>query len=159
MTSCLVCNTNENLTRHHIIPYLFISYAAKKHDHLIANNNIAILCRECHDLYEKDFSKYKANKLEIPFFKVKFEEALSLKSYLEYYKKKNIHELNIYDITGKKIKKIINIIFGEKEILSTKEDLDYINTKIDNYFNYICFRIDCVAIFRNHFLDYLNSKK
>lgn len=49
---CVVCGTDQDLTRHHIIPYSFIRYMKIEYKVDIIRD-IFPLCRECHNEYEK----------------------------------------------------------------------------------------------------------
>lgn len=49
---CVVCGSNEELTRHHIIPYRYVRYMPLKYKADIIHD-IFPLCRPCHNRYEK----------------------------------------------------------------------------------------------------------
>jgi hypothetical protein len=55
---CVVCGGQNSLTKHHIVPYAF-----KKHFPLRYKNrtsfDVAILCTECHESYERHADKFK----------------------------------------------------------------------------------------------------
>lgn len=50
---CVVCGSVENLTRHHVIPSSFIKHMAIEYKVDIIRD-ILPLCRDCHDIYEKN---------------------------------------------------------------------------------------------------------
>jgi exonuclease 3'-5' domain-containing protein 2 len=55
---CVVCGTDEEQTRHHIVPYCFRRYfpeKVKQHN----SHDIVPLCVKCHDEYEKQADKLK----------------------------------------------------------------------------------------------------
>lgn len=59
---CVCCGTTENLTKHHVVPYMY-----RKHLHnRFKNNNhhdVLPVCYECHRLYELTANDYKAELL------------------------------------------------------------------------------------------------
>lgn len=58
---CVVCGTNKDLTRHHVIPN-FISRILNAED-----RDTLPICRKCHDIFETEFSKRKGNLLKHNF--------------------------------------------------------------------------------------------
>jgi len=59
---CVVCGTEEELQKHHIIPYMYIRHLPeqyKSHNH----HDVVILCENHHYHYEKNFSKEMGDKL------------------------------------------------------------------------------------------------
>lgn len=49
---CVVCGSQENLTRHHIVPYCYIKYMEVKYKVDVVRD-IFLLCEQCHGDYEK----------------------------------------------------------------------------------------------------------
>ena len=47
-----MCGTNENLTKHHIVPHCFVKHMELKYK-MDFNKDVFPLCRSCHNLYEK----------------------------------------------------------------------------------------------------------
>lgn len=55
---CVVCGVEENLTKHHVIPYMFRSRFPKQyknHNH----HDVLAVCDKCHAEYELTADKYK----------------------------------------------------------------------------------------------------
>ena len=55
---CVVCGSLENLTKHHVVPYMFRSQFPKK----LKNHNshdILMLCVDCHTTYERFADDFK----------------------------------------------------------------------------------------------------
>jgi len=60
---CVVCGTNEELTKHHIVPYLYRRFFPdeyKKHN----SHDVVLVCRNCHDEYEYYATLKKKNILQ-----------------------------------------------------------------------------------------------
>lgn len=73
---CVVCGTDEDLTRHHIIPYCFIKYMKVEYKVDIIRD-IFPLCEYCHGEYEKlSMAKRKemAAELDVPLYGIPQEE-------------------------------------------------------------------------------------
>lgn len=65
---CIVCGTNEDLTKHHIVPYSFVKHMNLKCKFDIIRD-IMPVCRKCHNEYElKSFDKRKelAVRFDVP---------------------------------------------------------------------------------------------
>lgn len=60
---CVVCGTDEDLTRHHIVPYSFIKYMQVKYKVDIIRD-IFPLCETCHNKYEKHSNHKRAEIAE-----------------------------------------------------------------------------------------------
>ena len=73
---CVACGTDEDLTRHHIIPYCFIRYMELEYKVDIIRD-IFPLCEDCHGEYEK-ISQTKRKKmaadLGVPLYGIPPEE-------------------------------------------------------------------------------------
>ena len=55
---CIACKTEENLTKHHVIPYAIRrNFTAEYKDH--RSEEVVPLCRTCHSAYELTADKYK----------------------------------------------------------------------------------------------------
>jgi|688.fasta_scaffold21308_2 hypothetical protein len=74
---CVVCGLDENLTRHHIIPYCFIKHMDLEYKVDIIRD-IFPLCRPCHNQYEK-FSHDKRIEL-LQRFGICLDEEKNLRS-------------------------------------------------------------------------------
>jgi hypothetical protein len=64
---CVVCGTNENLTRHHVVPYMFVKYFPLEYK-TKNQHDIVVMCHECHAKYEltaNDLKRKYAKGLEI----------------------------------------------------------------------------------------------
>jgi hypothetical protein len=65
---CVICGTEDNLTRHHVIPYCYRRYFpedVKTHN----SYDVVLICIEHHDVYERkadELKKYLADKHEAP---------------------------------------------------------------------------------------------
>jgi len=60
---CVVCGTNKNLTKHHIVPYLYRKFFPdeyKEHN----SYDVVLMCRGCHDEYEYYATLKKKNILK-----------------------------------------------------------------------------------------------
>lgn len=68
---CVVCGSSENLSRHHVVPYMFRKHmpeSVKAHSH----HDVLLLCRKDHDVYEvfsnqlkeKLYQQYSLNVVE-----------------------------------------------------------------------------------------------
>lgn len=67
---CVVCGVDDELTRHHIVPYSFIRYMRVEYKVDIIRD-IFPLCRYCHNEYEKkswDLRQEIARRMEIPIY-------------------------------------------------------------------------------------------
>lgn len=55
---CVVCGTDETLTKHHVVPYQFRSLFP---DHLKSHDchDVLLVCRKCHNIYEREADIYK----------------------------------------------------------------------------------------------------
>jgi hypothetical protein len=74
---CVVCGTDDNLTRHHIIPYCFIKHMDLRYK-VDVIRDIFPLCRECHDDYESKSQEKRremSSRLGIPLNGIKSDEA------------------------------------------------------------------------------------
>lgn len=58
---CMVCGTNENLTRHHIVPSSFVRHMSIEYK-MDVMKDILALCRPCHNIYE-DKSQEKRTQM------------------------------------------------------------------------------------------------
>ncbi len=55
---CVVCGSTEELTRHHVVPYVFrqtFPEELKAHDHY----DVLLVCHDCHESYERQAFEYK----------------------------------------------------------------------------------------------------
>lgn len=78
---CVVCGVDEDLTRHHIIPYSFIRYMDIEYKVDILKD-IFPLCRPCHNEYEKkSFEKRQefAQRYNIPMFGIETNEIATVR--------------------------------------------------------------------------------
>lgn len=56
--SCVVCNSKNELTKHHVVPYEFrkrFPMNFKSH----SSHDIVFLCVDCHEKYNKSYSKFR----------------------------------------------------------------------------------------------------
>lgn len=73
---CVVCGCDQNLTRHHIVPYSFIRHMKLEYK-MDVIRDIFPLCRPCHNIYEKkSWVKREefAKQYEIPIGGIESEE-------------------------------------------------------------------------------------
>lgn len=65
---CVCCGSNQNLTRHHVVPYSFRKFFPLEiKDHAV--HDVLLLCINCHEKYESiatDFKKKLSNDYNIP---------------------------------------------------------------------------------------------
>ena len=55
---CVCCGTNEYLTKHHVIPYMFRRYFPDEFKNN-SHHDVLPVCYTCHDNYERTADKYK----------------------------------------------------------------------------------------------------
>jgi hypothetical protein len=137
---CVVCGTNENLTRHHIIPYCFIRHMCLEYKVDIIRD-IFPLCEECHNQYETIVQEHRrewTQQLGVGISGIPDEEmrrvrramgsASAVKNYSHKIPAKNLTEL----------KEHVKEFLGKDEI--TEEDLDNVcNYKITERPDYVSF--------------------
>lgn len=73
---CVVCGTNKDLTKHHIVPYSFIKYMEVEYKVDIIRD-IFPLCQPCHGDYEKlsqEKRKKMAEDMGVPMYGLDAEE-------------------------------------------------------------------------------------
>lgn len=86
-TKCQKCGTEENLTRHHVIPTC-ISKPIREIKNLYPKRVYVILCETCHEKYEKRARGYKNKLLQQTMSNFKEKMSLQGKT-LTYLKKKD----------------------------------------------------------------------
>lgn len=161
---CVNCGDEENLTRHHIVPYCyrkFLPESIKAHNF----HDVLPMCISCHNKYEREADKLKsllAVKYESPIHGVIIKNDDMIK-YIKLSKtilSSNIPEkkrkelkikikdgLNIRKLTNKKLKKI-----SEIEYVSTKKTHgEIVMTKINDTQEFI-------EMWRQHFIDNNNCE-
>lgn len=60
---CVVCGGNENLTKHHIVPYAFKRYFPLKYKNR-TSFDVAVLCVDCHENYERHAYNFKKELMD-----------------------------------------------------------------------------------------------
>ena len=119
---CVVCGTQNNLTRHHIIPYCFIRYMAVEYKVDIIRD-IFPLCRPCHDQYEKVSCNKRdeiSKRLGIPLEANKAENLEIKKASSAAYTMLNHHQ-QIPENRKNELMRVISDHLGKKHI--TENDL------------------------------------
>lgn len=166
---CVVCGTEENLNRHHIIPYSFIRYMNLECKVDIIRD-IFPCCEECHNDYEKKSTKKREQLAKLfgiplngidPEIMRKVRKATGAAVALYKHKK---------DIPLSRQNELIDILkkYLEKEEI-TDADIDTLaNHKITNMEEYVCFSEyvannitdynDFARDWREHFVQTMNPK-
>lgn len=60
---CVICGSNKDITKHHIVPYRyrkFFDLELKSH----SSYDVLLVCRKCHDSYEKEVNIIKTKVFE-----------------------------------------------------------------------------------------------
>ncbi len=60
---CVVCGTNSNLTRHHVVPKCFRNYIQQKFHKRFGHYDILLVCSTCHSFYDENHQKQFIQKL------------------------------------------------------------------------------------------------
>lgn len=60
---CVVCGGDQNLTKHHIVPYSFKKHFPMKYKNR-TSFDVAVLCTDCHESYERHADKFKKELME-----------------------------------------------------------------------------------------------
>ncbi len=57
VNQCVVCASQEELTKHHVLPIIFQRYYPNERgDAGVRSHDLLLLCLECHERYEQDFA-------------------------------------------------------------------------------------------------------
>jgi len=138
---CVRCNTEENLTRHHIVPYSFRrEFLPEFKDH--RSEEVVPMCRKCHDLYELESTILRKdltsnNEQELSVIKIQ-NQAVKARRILEYGE----------DLTEEKILELKNT--SEKYLENKAEKPEKILTRIMG-------AEILTKIWKEHFYKWLNS--
>jgi hypothetical protein len=145
---CTKCGTEDNLTRHHVIPYFLRKLmTAESKDH--KSDDVVPLCEPCHVEYEKNSVRLKNSLLQ------------GLKTYRNERKinkliklSKSIYELissgkvDLEKISKEKIDNM-NLYFQETEIYIPTEAEQIINSYSEEYL---------IKLWRSDFLNWMGQK-
>lgn len=163
---CVVCGTNKNLSKHHVVPYCFRKFfpeKLKRHSY----HDVLLVCRDHHDEYEKEATKLKeqiAKEFNITMqgYGITIDEEL-----------RKVHDAGLAllqhdkDMSRRKknnLKKILRKYFKKKQIY--KKDIInatkiVYNIKENNYKEYGKYIVDnlesiqdFVIRWRKHFIKY-----
>jgi hypothetical protein len=166
---CFICNSKEQLTRHHSVPYCYTKYfPAKYKDH--KTEDIVGLCSKCHCEYEILAEQYKYELFNVYGFNVmsqknrdrilqfygkyiRFNKNINRipKIGLERYKNKMLAlEEYIKELNGSmpSIEEMKTILVMKKRKEMYKQFHEYIKHDIENF----------IQLWKNHFKDYLVNK-
>jgi len=66
-SKCVVCGIEENLTRHHVVPYAYRkNFSLKYKSH--SSHDIIVICDECHVQYHTDFGNKLIHEIDEEMF-------------------------------------------------------------------------------------------
>lgn len=167
-TICVVCGSNKNLSRHHVVPYVFKKHMPeeiKSHSH----HDVLLLCRKHHDDYElisnnfkkQLFEKFSLNKLQekdkIKIKVVKQIQSIKKIEALVFYKNKE----KAISIIKEKIASQLNMSADEIDIDSIYynfnqaiKDRDFHKLLIEKTENLHSF----IKMWRMHFVETMNPQ-
>ena len=129
---CVVCGTNEFLTRHHVVPFCYRKHfpvSIKSHNF----HDVLPLCADCHESYEKYASEFKLKLADIYDAPI-HGEIINNQDIIKMKRMANciVYNKNIPSKRLNEIKDVIRNYFSWKNI--TKKRLDYIlESKIKVY--------------------------
>lgn len=166
---CVVCGTEHNLTKHHILPYSFAKYMDEKcKSNLI--HDILLLCRTCHDDYEKkslEKRKEIAKEFGISIYGISSEAlkkvhkaASSANALLKY---KNRIPLDRQQQLWENVKEFLGKGFVTQEDLECLKSYD-ISTRPDyiNFCKYVAENLEDYSEFakewRSHFIETMSPQ-
>jgi hypothetical protein len=168
---CVVCGSEEHLSRHHIVPYQYRKVLPN--DYKNSNHfDILCVCLDCHEAYEDIANKFK-DKLHkeydvaITQKNTSYETIVAINGIL-YVLKEKINELNEKSIASllSNLKKHVGYGISLEEAFA----MDYHDIPEDNYYerrdsilldkflaNNHTYE-DFILMWRNHFLDTMKPK-
>jgi hypothetical protein len=164
---CVVCNTQNYLTRHHVVPFCYRRYfplELKSHNF----HDVLLMCVSCHDSYERRADELKrkvSEKYEAPingeiiknndlvkYSKISttllYKDVSSIpKSRIKILKREIKNHFGIKRLTTKRLKSISEI----KSSLTTKTHGEIVVGKINDFQVFI-------EMWRKHFVDNTSAK-
>lgn len=166
---CVVCGTDEDLTRHHIIPYSFIRYMQIEYK-VDVIRDIFPLCRECHNDYEKkslDKRQELAERFNVPMFGIDPNEYRKVRRATGAARTLHKYGVNIPEDRRSALKEMMKEFLDKDEV--TDEDIktmsDYKITQRHDYVNfskYVAGQVDDYNEFakewRTHFVETMKPK-
>lgn len=114
---CVVCGTDEYITRHHVVPYCYRKYfpiEIKSHKF----HDVLPVCADCHESYERSASVFKKEIANI--YNAPINGEFNTKSYLNKYSKLATSLLN-KDSSNLPNKRIISIKLELKKFFNIKK--------------------------------------
>lgn len=163
---CVVCGTNKDLSKHHVVPYCFRKFfpeKLKRHSY----HDVLLVCRDHHDEYEKEATELKEKiakdfNITMRGSGIKIDEEL-----------RKVHDAGLAllqhdkDMNRKKkdnLKKILRKHFKKKQIYkkdiieATKIVYNIKDDKYKEYGKYVVENIesiqDFIIMWRRHFVKY-----
>ena len=166
---CVACGTNENLTRHHIVPYCFIKYMQIEYKVDIIRD-IFPLCEYCHGEYEKismNKRKEMAADLGIPLHGISSESMKIVRGAMGAAAALQQHKNKIPEQRLKEMREMVKDFLGKETL--TDEDLTNVRKyKITerndfvNFSKYVAERVTDYSEFargwRKHFVETMKPK-
>lgn len=152
--ACTVCGAKDALTKHHVVPYQFrklFPVKFKSHDH----HDVLLLCRECHDIYERHADDLKDMIYETIGFDIKKIRSIRKHNSKIRYSQKTLashgaviplHRLE--ELQKNALKEIIPLEGNEDKW----EKLFVGKYNTENEINDFC------ALWRQHFIDFAKPK-
>lgn len=160
---CVCCNEKSNLTWHHVIPYCYMRNAASQYKRKHAFADIVILCKDCHEDYEKramsnlDVLLEKCNKTNLKLEKVKLHKACSAISLAFHEKRFFIPDESNCQRIAKELKIKNNLEFMGR---LKSEVLKYFRSDQFNLAKAVCENLNWDQLsdfWRNDFSEYLSK--
>ena len=162
---CVVCGTDENLTKHHCVPYCFRRYFPE-HYKAHTSHDVLLVCESCHRLYEIEAGRVKSEMVRPSHSSS--EEAVQTQREWKAWKSARALTTHLDHLSGERFEEMFKCVedfFGQD--FTQEEVLDFANQPTpvmaifydwEGYVNRIEDLNGFIRFWRQHFVDYMNPQ-